>query len=132
MPVKRLMVRQKRGDGGAWGIWAPLPVFRALHQALGDVQIRRPSLPSQISWPPREMSQTQEEVQWKVGSKCYSGVVERVWTGNQEAWASLLAVAHQPRGVGQVLSPLWASVSLLANILSLKNKSSVVLHLRAN
>lgn len=68
------------------------------------------------------MSQTQEEVQWKVGSKRYSGVVERVWTGNQEAWASLLAVAHQPRGVGQVLSPLWASVSLPANIL-LKTKA---------
>ena len=55
-----------------------------MYQALGDIQIRRPSLPSQILWPHREMSQMQEEVQWKVGSKCCSGVVERVWTGNEE------------------------------------------------
>lgn len=63
-------------DKGGQGLGArgtPPCVQSPLHQALGDVQIRRPSLPFQTSWPPGEMSQTQEEVQWKVGSRRYSG-----------------------------------------------------------
>ena len=39
-----------------------IPLFRALHQ------IKSPSLPSHILWLHREVSQLQEEVQWKIGS----------------------------------------------------------------
>lgn len=83
MHVNRLLVSEREGGLGDWGSEHPASV-QSPAPGSGDVQIRRPSLPSQILWPHREMSQTQEKVQWKVGSKGCGGVVERVWTGDSE------------------------------------------------
>ena len=81
MHVNKVMVGEERG-AGRLGVLSTPPSVQSPAPGSGGRPDKeaKPAFPDLMSH--REMSQMQEEVQWKFGSECCSGVVESVWTGN--------------------------------------------------